>query len=117
MSAACPGPGFRRKAVPPELAFPFSSPCLAIPPAVEFCVTTRGARCARPAAWGMHMSTRVRWLGHPPIGIETGGHQLLIAPFFPGNPAAAITADEATADFLLVSHGHGDHVGDTIAIA
>jgi L-ascorbate metabolism protein UlaG (beta-lactamase superfamily) len=63
------------------------------------------------------MSTRIRWLGHAAIGIETGGHQLLIDPFFTDNPAAAISADQARADFILVSHGHGDHVGDTIAIA
>ena len=63
------------------------------------------------------MTTRIRWLGHAAIGLETGGHRVLIDPFFTGNPAATITADEAQADFILVSHGHGDHVGDTIAIA
>lgn len=63
------------------------------------------------------MSTRVRWLGHAAMALETAGHHVLIDPFFTGNPKAAITADQAKAEFILVSHGHGDHVGDTIAIA
>jgi L-ascorbate metabolism protein UlaG (beta-lactamase superfamily) len=63
------------------------------------------------------MSTRVRWLGHACLQIDNDGKSLLIDPFFNGNPAAAITAEEATADAILVSHGHGDHLGDTIAIA
>src|SRR4051812_18031001 len=63
------------------------------------------------------MSTRVRWLGHAAIALETAGHHLLIDPFLSGNPAAAIKADDAVADFILISHGHGDHVGDAIAIA
>jgi L-ascorbate metabolism protein UlaG (beta-lactamase superfamily) len=63
------------------------------------------------------MTTRIRWLGHAAIGIDTTDFKILIDPFFTGNPAAAITADQAQADFILVSHGHGDHVGDTIAIA
>src|SRR5438093_655499 len=55
------------------------------------------------------MTTRVTWLGHSALSIETAGHTILIDPFFTGNPAAA--------DFILVSHGHGDHVGDAVAIA
>jgi L-ascorbate metabolism protein UlaG (beta-lactamase superfamily) len=63
------------------------------------------------------MTTRVTWLGHAALSIEIGGHAILIDPFFEGNPAAAIKADDARADFILVSHGHSDHVGDTVAIA
>jgi len=63
------------------------------------------------------MSTRIRWLGHAAMAIETAGFDILIDPYFTGNPKAAITAAEAKADFILVSHGHGDHVGDSIAIA
>jgi len=63
------------------------------------------------------MATRVRWLGHAALLFESDGRRLLVDPFFTGNPAAAIKAEEATADFILVSHGHGDHVGDTVAIA
>jgi L-ascorbate metabolism protein UlaG (beta-lactamase superfamily) len=63
------------------------------------------------------MSTRVRWLGHAALLVESDGRRVLIDPFLTGNPAAAVTADAAEADFILVSHGHGDHVGDTVAIA
>jgi L-ascorbate metabolism protein UlaG (beta-lactamase superfamily) len=57
------------------------------------------------------------FLGHGVHQIETGGYNLLIDPFLTNNPQAAITADEANPDFIYVSHGHGDHIGDTVAIA
>ncbi len=63
------------------------------------------------------MSSRVTFLGHGTFLIETGGHRVLIDPFFTGNPAASISADEAEADFVVVTHGHGDHVGDCVSIA
>lgn len=63
------------------------------------------------------MQTLVRWLGHAVVYLETSGTRILIDPFFTGNPAATLSADKAQADFILVSHGHGDHIGDTIDIA
>ena len=63
------------------------------------------------------MATRVRWLGHACLQIDTEGRHVLIDPFLTGNPAAAAKAEEVPADFILVSHGHGDHIGDTVAIA
>lgn len=63
------------------------------------------------------MATRVRWLGHSCLLIESDGKNILIDPFLTGNPAAALKADQVPADFILISHGHGDHVGDAIAIA
>jgi len=63
------------------------------------------------------MSTTYTFLGHGTHLIETSGQKLLVDPFFTNNPAAPITADEAEADFIFVSHGHGDHVGDTVEIA
>ncbi|HMB03271.1 MAG TPA: metal-dependent hydrolase [Isosphaeraceae bacterium] len=63
------------------------------------------------------MSTRVRWLGHSCLLFESDGRHVLIDPFLTGNPAAAASADEVPADLILVSHGHGDHVGDAVAIA
>jgi L-ascorbate metabolism protein UlaG (beta-lactamase superfamily) len=63
------------------------------------------------------MATRLCWLGHACLLLESDGQRVLIDPFLTGNPAAAITADKVQADFILVSHGHGDHVGDTMAIA
>lgn len=63
------------------------------------------------------MSTKLTWYGHATLGLETGGYKLLVDPFFTGNPAASTTADKVEADFILVSHGHGDHLGDTLDIA
>jgi L-ascorbate metabolism protein UlaG (beta-lactamase superfamily) len=63
------------------------------------------------------MSTRVRWLGHAALLLESDGRNVLIDPFLTGNPKAAAKADELPADLILISHGHGDHVGDAVAIA
>lgn len=57
------------------------------------------------------------WLGHACWLLRTDRHSILLDPFLTGNPTAAIGADEVPADFILVSHGHGDHVGDTASIA
>ncbi|HWE40530.1 MAG TPA: metal-dependent hydrolase [Isosphaeraceae bacterium] len=63
------------------------------------------------------MSTTVQWLGHSCLLIESDGRRILIDPFLTDNPAAAARAEDVAADFILVSHGHGDHVGDTVAVA
>jgi len=63
------------------------------------------------------MSFKLTWYGHATLGLETGGFHLLVDPFFSGNPTSPVTADNVKADFILVTHGHGDHVGDTVAIA
>jgi L-ascorbate metabolism protein UlaG (beta-lactamase superfamily) len=56
-------------------------------------------------------------LGHSALLIESDGRKVLIDPFLTGNPKAAVKADEVSADLILISHGHGDHVGDSVAIA
>jgi L-ascorbate metabolism protein UlaG (beta-lactamase superfamily) len=63
------------------------------------------------------MMNKLTWHGHATLGFETGGHKLIIDPFFSGNPSASLSPEAVEADFILVSHGHGDHVGDGIAIA
>lgn len=63
------------------------------------------------------MSATYTWYGHGTIGLNVDGYQVLVDPFFTDNPAASMPASEAEADFILVSHGHGDHVGDTVDIA
>jgi len=63
------------------------------------------------------MSSTYTWYGHGTHGIETGGYKVIIDPYFTDNPSASTSADEVEPDFLVVSHGHGDHVGDAIAIA
>lgn len=63
------------------------------------------------------MTIKLTWYGHATMGLEVNTHRLLIDPFFSGNPAASTIADNVQADFILISHGHGDHVGDAVAIA
>jgi L-ascorbate metabolism protein UlaG (beta-lactamase superfamily) len=61
--------------------------------------------------------TTYTFLGHGTHPVETDGTTLLIDPFLTNNPQAAVSADEVEPDYIFVSHGHGDHVGDTIEIA
>jgi len=63
------------------------------------------------------MTNKLTWYGHAALGLETGGYKLIIDPFFSGNPAASASPEVVEADFILISHGHGDHVGDGVAIA
>jgi L-ascorbate metabolism protein UlaG (beta-lactamase superfamily) len=63
------------------------------------------------------MTTKLTWYGHAALGLETGGYKLIIDPFLSGNPAASLSPEAVEADFILISHGHGDHVGDAVAIA
>jgi L-ascorbate metabolism protein UlaG (beta-lactamase superfamily) len=51
------------------------------------------------------------------MGLEVGKYKLLVDPFLTGNPAASATPENVPANFILLSHGHGDHVGDAVAIA
>ncbi len=59
----------------------------------------------------------VRFLGHSAIAVEHDGTTVLIDPFLTGNPKAAVSADDVAADAILLTHGHADHIGDTVAIA
>jgi L-ascorbate metabolism protein UlaG (beta-lactamase superfamily) len=63
------------------------------------------------------MALTVTWYGHSCFLLESQGTRILIDPFLTGNPAATIAADQVQADAILITHGHGDHVGDTVAIA
>jgi len=63
------------------------------------------------------MTITVTWLSHACLLIDTGDARLLVDPFISGNPLAPVSAGQIAADYILVSHGHGDHLGDTIEIA
>ena len=63
------------------------------------------------------MSVKLTWLGHSAFALDIDGHSVLVDPFLTGNPLAAAAPDDVTAEFILLSHGHGDHVGDTVSIA
>ncbi len=59
----------------------------------------------------------VRFLGHACFTLSDGDTTVLIDPFLSGNPKAAIAAEDIPATSILLTHGHGDHYGDIVAIA
>ena len=61
--------------------------------------------------------SKVTFLGHGAFQIESNGKTVIIDPFFTGNPQASTTAGDVAPDFIVITHGHGDHTGDTIDIA
>ncbi|GIV02065.1 MAG: UPF0173 metal-dependent hydrolase [Fimbriimonadales bacterium] len=63
------------------------------------------------------MAVKMTFLGHAAWLIESNGTNILIDPFLTGNPVAPKSPEEVSADFILVSHAHGDHLGDSVAIA
>lgn len=64
------------------------------------------------------MSISVKWHGHATFSLDVNGTQLVVDPFFAGNnPSAKTSADAVTADFILQTHGHGDHIADTVGLA
>src|SRR5438105_12830979 len=63
------------------------------------------------------MTMDVRFLGHACFTLSDGDTTVLIDPFLNGNPKAAISPDDVSATTILLTHGHSDHIGDTVAIA
>jgi L-ascorbate metabolism protein UlaG (beta-lactamase superfamily) len=59
----------------------------------------------------------LRFLGHACFMLSDGDATVLIDPFLTGNPKAAIAADDVAATTILLTHGHADHIGDSVAIA
>ncbi|MCD6462011.1 MAG: metal-dependent hydrolase [Thermoplasmata archaeon] len=60
---------------------------------------------------------KITWLGHAAFLVEDGGVRVLFDPFISGNPRAPVRPEDIECDLVLVTHGHGDHLGDTEAIA
>jgi L-ascorbate metabolism protein UlaG (beta-lactamase superfamily) len=58
------------------------------------------------------------YYGHATFGLDTeSGHKLVIDPFFGDNPATEVAVDDVEADFVLLTHGHYDHVADALSLA
>ncbi|MDH5505949.1 MAG: metal-dependent hydrolase [Anaerolineae bacterium] len=60
---------------------------------------------------------KLTFYGHATFGLMVANYSVLVDPFLSDNPAASISASEVPADFILVSHGHGDHIADAVPIA
>jgi len=63
------------------------------------------------------MTVRITWYGHATFGLDFGTYRILIDPFFTGNPSSPVAADDVEPNVILITHGHGDHVGDAVSIA
>ncbi len=63
------------------------------------------------------MSVELTFIGHSAFMLSDGDTTVLIDPWFTGNPVNSIAADSVEADAILITHAHGDHVGDTVEIA
>jgi L-ascorbate metabolism protein UlaG (beta-lactamase superfamily) len=63
------------------------------------------------------MAVDIRFLGQACFELKAAGLTVLTDPFLTGNPKAAASADEVEADVILLTHGHADHLGDTVDIA
>lgn len=60
---------------------------------------------------------QVSYHGHSVVKIKTGSYTILIDPFISGNGQSDLKAEEEKPDAILLTHGHADHVGDTVEIA
>jgi L-ascorbate metabolism protein UlaG (beta-lactamase superfamily) len=60
---------------------------------------------------------KLKYFGHSCWMINSGKHSIIIDPFIEGNPNAGVTTADIIADYIIVTHAHGDHLGDAIPIA
>lgn len=60
---------------------------------------------------------KVSYHGHSVVYVEANGKKMIFDPFITGNGLCDLKADEVEVDVILLTHGHNDHVGDTVEIA
>lgn len=61
---------------------------------------------------------KLKYFSHSSFQIKSdSGQTILIDPFFDGNPTSPVRSEEVTADYIVLTHGHGDHLGDALKIA
>ena len=59
----------------------------------------------------------IRFLGHACFELTDGDTRVLVDPFLTGNPKAAVEAGDVEPTHIFLTHGHADHIGDTVDIA
>ena len=57
------------------------------------------------------------YYGHACFQLDDGSTKILVDPFLTGNPQASISEKDVEADYILITHAHGDHIGDAPNIA
>lgn len=60
---------------------------------------------------------KVSYHGHSIVKVETNGKTILFDPFITGNERTDLNVEEEAPDFIILTHGHGDHIGDTVELA
>jgi len=63
------------------------------------------------------MGISITFLGHSAFLLSDGAHTVAIDPFLTGNPLAAMKPEDVNCEAVVLTHGHADHMGDTVAIA
>lgn len=63
------------------------------------------------------MAVTVTFLGHAAFLLSDGKHVVAIDPFLTDNPVATMGPDDVKCNFIALTHGHSDHIGDTVSIA
>ncbi|NEU29892.1 metal-dependent hydrolase [bacterium LRH843] len=60
---------------------------------------------------------KISYHGHSVVYVETNGRKIIIDPFITGNRLCDLDAEKLEVDVILLTHGHDDHVGDTVPLA
>ena len=60
---------------------------------------------------------KVSYHGHSVVKIETNGKTILIDPFITGNDLTDLKVEDVKPDVIILTHAHGDHLGDTVELA
>lgn len=60
---------------------------------------------------------KITYHGHSCIQLQGASFNVIIDPFLTGNPKATVKAEEINTDYVLLTHGHGDHIADAASIA
>lgn len=60
---------------------------------------------------------KLKYFGHSAFQIKSGKHSILIDPFLDDNPVSKTKSNQVDGDFIILTHAHGDHLGDALKIA